>query len=263
MANTETGYSVPHRFRANLTPGVVHPLDGMPLEVVSQVQHMVSVPINYKLDEFTNYMGPTAEGSQNGYELVGTTGTATVAVSGGTAHGNITVSTSGVEDDNFVFRLDDFVINYSTTLDTWLGTRFAVSDANDMEVFWGLTTTTNDFVASLPVSGIFFSKAETDTTWTFNSRRLNVSTVDSTSFANVTIADFAQQVLLIRIHLGNITPYIYDITAGTWTVGNTIPSTDPNVPPDSVALRWHLAAETGAASAASTFVDFLLLAQVR
>lgn len=256
-----SGYSSPLRFKKNLRPGVVHPLDGLPIEIIAQLDDVVDHPIVQYFDHFTAYSGPTAEGSAAEWTLVGTTGVATVSVLG-QDYGAIELSTGTSADDNAVLRQTSMTFNYDTTNNMWVAVRLNLSDADDMEAYVGITADNGDFVAGLPAHGLFFEKAETATNWDFHVRDDGTSTENTADFTGLTIADATDMILVIRVENGNITPHVHTASTG-WISGTTVASSDANVPGTTDDMRFHVALETGAAAAGTSQIDWVLLAKER
>ena len=251
------GWSNPLRFKRNLRPGIIHPFNDLPIELVAQLRHAGDRPMMYDFEHFTKYTGPIAEGSLGGYTLLGSTGTATISSVVGADGGAIRLSTSAAEDDNAMLRLTDYSTHYSTTKRQVYAVRISLSDADDMEAFVGVSTNVANFVASLPVSGLFFEKGETATNWDFHSRDASTSTENEADFAGLTLVDDTQMTLAIRVESGHVTPYVHTDSTG-WVVGTSILSTDSNIVSSSSDLRFHLGIQTGAAATASMDIDWIL-----
>lgn len=247
------GFSNPLRFKRNLRPGAVHPLDGVPIEIVGQMQTVIDDPVAFSMDHFANYAGPLAEGTAGGYTLVGTVGTATLAHTA-EDHGKITVLTGTTEDDNFVFRNDSLTINYATDrLVIWVCS-LNLTDVDDMEFFAGITVSNSDFVAGLPASGLFFEKAETATDLDFHVRESGTSTEQTA--LGLTLVDGDELILAIRIENGAVTPYVHQSSTG-WITGTTRLSTDANMPLTTDDLLMQIAVETGNAGAEGVEMDWM------
>lgn len=252
------GYSAPLRFKKNLKPGAVHPLDGAPIEVVGQMGDLIDNGQVHSFDHFVNYAGPLAEGSAGGYTLVGTTGTATLAHTG-EDHGKITVLTGTTEDNNFVFRNDAHTVNYATDKLILWAVKLSITDANDMEFYAGLAVVAADWVATLPTDGFFFEKAETATNFDFHVRASGTSTENAADFSGLTVGDGEDVVLVIRIENGHITPYVWH--SDTWYTGTTVLSSDANVPATTADLEAQVAAETGNAGAEGAEIDWIYVSK--
>lgn len=258
MSKEQTGYSSPLRFIRNLRPGVEHPLGGIPIEVIGQMRGVLSNTVSYFFDHFTGPAGPLAEGDAGAYTLVGTTGTA-VAVIEQEDHGVLRVETGTTENDNAVWRQRAQVINYATDKLILWACRISLSDADDMEFFAGLTVSNGDFVAGLPASGLFFSKAETATQLSFQIRESGTST--TVGPLGPTLTDGGDVIIVIRVENGHVTPYIQDVATSAWTVGATTLSSDANMPLVTDDLLSHHAIETGAAAAKNAQLDWLYMSK--
>ena len=251
------GYGSPLRFKAQLRPGVDHPLDGIPIDVAGQLQNVVPSALVHSFDHFTKTSGPLAEGAaNNGYTLVGTTGVA-VATLAVDDSGKYILTTGGTENDNAVLRQTAHTINYSTSLNIIWAARIALNDVNDGEFWAGINVDNSDFVAGLPADGFFFSKAETATELSFQVRGGGTST--TVALGAPTLVDDQEYVLVIRIVNGNVTPYVYDVTAEAWTEGAVTLSTDANQPATTIDMHQHIALETGAAAALTCSIDWMYL----
>lgn len=259
-----TGFSNPLRYNTKaLVGGSPHPLEDMPIEIVSQMDDVVEDPMIVMFDHFLKYYGTLAENAAGPYRLTGTVGTATIALTPNAEYGAIRVSTSNVEDDNLMLRQTDMTFLYDTDQLTVVAARMSLSDVDDMEVFFGIAETNVDFVAALPTYGIFFEKAEAATNFDFHVRDASTSTENTADFAGVVLADDTPFVLAIRIENGNITPYMWTAATG-WVAGTTVAKTDANLPDDpGDIMQCQLGIETGAAAAAYADLDWLLLAKSR
>lgn len=260
MSSLFSGSASPWRFKANLRPGSVHPLDGIPLEVAGQVADVVACPIVHYFTHFNDYTGPLAEGTAGEWTLVGTTGTSVVALDSTVEDGVITISTSGTENDNAVLALFGQVVNNTPTSNIWVAAKFSLSDADDMEAYFGLARATVDWANALPFAGFFFEKAETATNWDFHVRDAGASTENTADFEGLVIADNTDMILAIRVSDGDVTPYVHTDANG-WITGTTVPSTDANQPISSEDLILQYAFETGAAAVRSVSTDWALVAR--
>lgn len=256
MAQNTVGYSNPLVFKRNLRPGVIHPLDGMSISHATDFDGATSNKrfIEY-FDPFLIYVGPTSEGVAGSYGLTGTVGTATITVTSTNSDGRIVINTGATEDDNFVFNQG----NHRPTIGNGdliiVAYRLSLSDVDDMEAYAGWAAFSADWVAALPAHGVFFAKAETQTSLDFHVRGSGASTTQT--FSDVTLTDNAFVELVIRIENGDITPYVYDGTK--WHIGTTVLRTDANYPSTSTALFLQLAAETGAAASKSIALDSMYM----
>lgn len=224
-----------------------HPFDRLPLTITDQVGATGAGGITWVFDHFTEWFGPIAEGTLNGWTLSGATGVSTVT-SRAVEHGIIRLAASTSANANAMLQFTDFTLLYESGSRLWFFTRIALSDANDMEAFVGISTTNTDFIAGLPADGLFFEKAETATDWDFHVRQNSTETEDTTAFS-VTLADDTFHTLGILVNAaGTVTPY-YSADSATFTAGTGQASTVATMPDSSVdVMTPHWGIEGGASS---------------
>lgn len=241
-----------------------HPLDGAPIGLVNRLS-LQGGGDGYASD-FMFWEGPTAEGTTAGWTLSGAVGTSTALVSTSAPTGALVLSTSGTADDNACLEYKGN-LHYVVGKRLWCYAKLALSDADDMEAYFGLGTPgATDFVATLPAEGIFFSKAETATKWSVQVRDGGTSTTSASNPSGLTLADATSVVIGFTVDpKGNITPYwTTDPTARSWTAGTTIVAGTANLPDDAAdELSLYFACETGATAVASMTIDWVLAAQER
>ena len=261
LSMATVGYSSPLRFRRNIRPGVQHPLDGAPIDVVAKLNGAMSDAFPFFVDDFQLYQGPLVEATTNGYELAGAVGVATAQIADDADHGRIQLITGATEDDNLAFRRNDAPILYSTTDLILVASRFNLSIVNDMEAFFGIAENVDDWVATLPDFGLFFEKAETATNFDFHVRSSGTSTENTADFTGVTLTNTTDVICVIRIENGHVTPWVWTLASG-WVSGTTVLSSDANMPSTTEQMVVTWAAETGSAAAKRVDIDWVLAGKV-
>lgn len=259
MATQVNGLSAPLVYKRNLSSGNIHPLDGIPLEIAAQVDSAGDYSIAHYFDHFTGYTGPLVEGSAGPWTLVGTTGTATITIQA-EDYGKILLTTSSVEDDNAMLRQRSMIVNYSTSESIWIAANFNVADADQTEVFFGISESNDDFMAALPTYGIFFEKAEGALNYDFHVRSGGVSTENTADFSGLLLGDQLITTLAVRIENGNVTPYVHTPSVG-WITGTTILSSDANMPASTDDMFLHFGIESGEAAIQRMEIDWALIAK--
>lgn len=249
MAET-TGYSSPLIFKRNIAPGVLHPFDGLPVEIVPRLNSGRGASgltqIAHHFDNFTNYLGPAAEGTANSWVLSGARGTATTIINQNTAIvGRLDLVTSAADNDIAMLQYTGVHTRYATASDLWFSTEINVSTSQALlgELFWGATATNSDFVTAFPTAGFFFEKGPTATNLDFHVRNGGTSTENTEDFVGLDLTNSAGLTLVVRISGGNVTPYVYQsFTTGQadqWYVGTTVLAGDANMPSTSEDLFLH------------------------
>ena len=237
------------------------PLDGLRLSAIEKVNGIWrGISMN-----MGDYNGPLAEGTDAGIILRGTVGTSLITnagVASRTKPGYIRITSSATEDDNLVLEFPNrFIYEVGSQVVCFM--KFALSDANDGEFAFGLMTPgLTDFVATQPVEGIFFEKAETAVDLDFSIRDASTSTTDTTFSNSTLLADAVYKVVGFVVDaLGNITPY-YGNSLTTLTAGTVVAAGTANLPDDAGdELAFTLVFETGAATANYVDVEYLLCMQ--
>lgn len=240
-----------------------NPLNGAPLHLVNAIG--IDGGAHGYASHFFTWEGPEAEGQDAGWVLSGATGAATVVFPTDIADGAIQLtSQTGIANTNAQLEYNGN-FHYTVGKRMWCFAKFALSDADDMEAFFGLGTPGNaDFVAGFPAEGFFFEKAETATTWDFHARDGGTSTERTSVFSGLTLADDTMVIIgFVVDDLGNIIPYwTTDDNAREWTAGTAVAAGTANIPDDAAdELSLYFGIETGASAADYMEIDWVLVAQ--
>lgn len=236
-------------------PGKV--LDGIPLQAYQDIFGWRGL-----VTDFVYFSGPVAEGTDGGIILSNAAGTATitrVTSSGRTSVGVIRLTTSNTEDDHatlefplrFVYEVGKQMVVFA---------RLAISDADDMEAFFGLFTPGDtDLVGTLPTEGIFFEKAETAVDFDFHVRDNGTSTEDTTFSGTTLFADDTFIIVGFRVsETGVITPY-YGTDINSMTAGTAVAAGTANLPDDAGdEMSLYFGIEGGASDADYMDIDWVI-----
>lgn len=238
------------------------PFDQIPLEVFGGITGWAG----YSSD-LVAYTGPVAEGTDGGIILRGTVGTSTITRAGVASRSNvgyIRATCSNTEDDNLVLEFPSYHV-YEVGVRACVFMRFALSDADDCEFGFGwMTPGVTDFVATLPVEGIYFSKAETAVDLDFTVRDNSTSTTDTTFSNSTLLADATMVIVGFTIdNSGNITPW-YGTSINALTAGTVVAAGTANLPDDAGdEMSFTVVLETGAATANYVDIDWIVSLQER
>lgn len=238
-----------------VNPGKV--LDGIPLQAYQDIFGWRGY-----VSDFVYYEGPVAEGTDGGIILSNAAGTATitrVTATGRTTNGVIRLTVSTTEDDHATLEFPLRFI-YEAGKQMVVFARFAISDADDMEAFFGLATPGDtDWVASLGVEGIFFEKAETAVDFDFHVRDNSTSTEDTTFSGTTLFADDTFIIVGFRVlESGVIIPY-YGTDINSMTAGTSVSASDANLPNDvGDELSLYFAIEGGSTDADYMDIDWVV-----
>lgn len=241
-----------------------HALTGLPLEVAGLIGEDLTSGVNGYASHFNRWEGPTADAAApgtGGWFAVSVDGLAGAAesidVRDSATHGVLRIQTNAADNDNTNIFLNGTGFKYTVGKRLWFLARVAPQTANDGELFFGLAIEgATDPINTQPTDGLFFSKAETDTTMTFNVRKNATSTtktaLDTSAMANDTFHTYG----FFVDEVGNISiSYDGDEVA-------TVASTDTNLPNDE-DLTIILGVQTGSAATRYMDVDYVVAYQER
>lgn len=240
-----------------------HVLHGVPWGLVQQAHTLFSVDrVSGFASDFHTYGGPPTSGSLGGWEL-------TEIASGGTnrvdvddsVNGILRIATGSSDNDLENLQLQGESFKYILGKRLWCAARLAVTDADDGEAWFGLATADTSLIAGV-VDGIYFSKTETGTDFTFN---LTQDSVTTSAACGLTLTDSGFVVLGFAVDTGGVITMFAedDATAGSATLtGGTVMDLSDDVPTDE-ELTLGFAIQTGAASSKSLLVDWVVVAQER
>ena len=222
-------------------------------------------------DDFLIYTGPLTGAACTGGWQVADTGTGVVG-SGipGTpdtsGYGFLSVGSGASDDDCTIIMLCGEAMKYVVGKQMWAFARVKLSDADDMEAFWGLAASSAVAVDTAAEflgvdDGIYFEKAETATAFDFHARKNDASS--ELTAVTATLADATYRIMGFSVSsAGAIT--VYDGT--TWedlAVVGTIAAGTANIPND-VALTLYFGNQSGAAAQSDTIVvDWYVIGQER
>ncbi len=239
--------------------GANHRFNGLPLEVVGQIGQAGTSGIQTVFDHFYSWKGPAGHvtAPAAGWFVEGSNNSESATALASTQFGVLQLST-GTVDNNFIqMRLAGEAFRYVSGKRLWCFARFAMSDADDMETYFGLSLTDTNFLDTLPTDGIFFEKAETATSFDFHARQNGTST-ERTAIAG-TLADDTYIELGFTVNpYGSIIPW-YN---GTALNASVVGASNANIPDDE-DLTIILGCQTGAAAANTINLDWLLVGQER
>lgn len=255
MGHTREIWAFPEFNMANGSP---HPFTNLPWQLLASINSISGV--RGMAMDMTYYPGPTAEGTDAGITLSGVTGVATVTrTAANNTGGTIRLTTGAALDANANLEIP-LQLGVVTDQELWCFARLAVSDADDMDMHFGLGTPgTTDWVAALPAEGLFFVLTEGAATVDFVRRDASTSTEQASDL--VTLADDTFVILgFHRNTAGVLTPYsgtnAFNLTASTASNSTT------NLPDDAAdELSLFFNVETGASQADYVEVDWVIAAQ--
>jgi hypothetical protein len=247
-----------------------HPFNNLPAHIRSQIGSSGNNGHKIFFEDFYTFPGgadPTVEAAMDaGWALVGTTDTATWELRQEQANGVLRCLVGAAAGGNSVTRLHNYLWLYDSTKDFWCFARMALSDANDMTVYFGMTSSNNDFVAGLPADGMFFEKHETATDFDFHVRKDGTSTENALDFS-ATLADDTYFTIGFKVSgtgkggNGGIIPYL-SVDSATFTAGTETLSTVANVPDAATDLMYpQLGIETGASAADYVDLDWIMIVE--
>lgn len=268
---SRVGYSNPLAFKRNARGGVLHPFDGLPIEVVGQIGvNGISGYRTVYFNHMDRWEGPagtnlatTTEGGWTATIIAAGAGNAgAITVRDSAEYGVLRLTTDNAAGDNINLQLDGSSVRYRNNKRMVVAARLAIVDADATVVMFGLALENlTDFVAALPTDGIFFEKAATATNFDFQVRQDGTST-ENTAALNLTLTDNTFVTLgFLVTEAGHIRPFTIAST-GTVTYGTTVAATNANIPDDE-DLALFLGIETSSAAGQSVDVDWMLVAVER
>lgn len=199
MADTATMMGGPMLFRSSSHSG---PLEGVPLEIASQLGSDGLGGIQYYFNHFHRWEGPALDAASPGtggwictsVDGGGDAGES-IAVRDSAQYGVLRIVTNDADNDNTQLQLKGSGIRYVPGKQLWFGIRLAPQDADDGEIGFGLIIESDvDMLNTLPTDGLFFEKAETATAMDFHARKNGTSTektaLDTTAMADDTFRTY-------------------------------------------------------------------------
>lgn len=237
-----------------------HPFSGLPISIVTQIGEDGLGGVQYYFNHFHQWEGPTAEGSAGGWTLSGVTGAGTVVLTN-TRHGSIQLTADGTANADPTLALGSATLGadflYTLGKRIWCFARLAVSDANLMEVFFGLGTpdTEPTVTNTFPSDGIFFEKASTATDFDFHVRKDGAST-ETVGATGLTLTDGGYAVIGFMV---DVNGYIIPYANGTARTAAVVAPTNANVPDAAADVMQFMVGFRQASK--NIDLDWLLIAQ--
>jgi hypothetical protein len=163
-----------------------HPFDQCPTAPLDRISSISGY--HYYLEHFETYEGPagnTGNTITDGW-LLGDTNTAVIAIDAAAQFGALNMATAGAENDSVFLMRPGGQWAYTAGKRLWCFAKFNLTDANDMDAYFGLradatTEAAIDTIAEniAVANGVFFEKAETATQFDFHTRNTSVGTEDT------------------------------------------------------------------------------------
>lgn len=242
-----------------------HPFTGMPQHFAAQIS---SMGFHGYVNDFHSWEGAVGDSA-----APGTGGWIVTSVDGGgdagevidvkdsTTYGALRILSNDADNDSTQIQLNGSAFKYVAGKRLWFFTRWAVQDADDSEVGFGLVIeTATDMIGTAPTDGLYFEKAETATAMDFHVRKDDAET-ESTLLGG-TLSDDTYRIQGFVVNTdGSIT--VYDGTdIEAMTVVATIAATNANLPTDEdLTIAYHV--QTGAAATRYLDIDWVLCVQER
>lgn len=260
MASKEqSGYPSPLVFTRNLRPGVLYPVDGIPIDAFTQLNDVrpseIGTTMVQALDHFNLYQGPLVAATLNGYTVVGT-GTPIAKIVPTRQKGVIGLDTSAAGADSNTLRQEGMTVVYDTSRLVVYAAKLNLQVVATTALLAGLANST-DTVVTLPTDGLFFAKSAVGTELEFHVRAGGTSSVQTLP---LTLVDAQDVIVAFRVEAGGITPYVKDVSAESWVEGVGVPSTDANIPV-SVDMLQHMGIENGTAASSTLELDYQYVAE--
>lgn len=246
-----------------------HPFDQCPIGALDQISSLSGY--HYYADDFHTYTGgasATGDTVTGGWLLADTNASA-ITCEADAQFGKLKLTTAGAENDSAFLQLAGAQWKYVVGKRLWCFAKFNISDANDMDVFFGLvsgvtTEAAFDTIGEILAldDGIYFEKAETATQFDFHTRKNDVSTEDTlvtTAFDD----GVTDRIIGFSVSTAGVISAWDGTTMDNLTEVATRAAGVATIPND-VALSLTFGFENGAgADAEDMTIDWVLVAQER
>lgn len=206
------------------------PFENLPIEIVTQIGVDGLTGIQHYFNHFHQWEGPVAEGSAGGWTLSGATGAATVVLTN-TRHGEIILTGDATAGASPTLALGSATLGmdfrYVVGKQLWMAARFYLGAVATTEVFLGFGTadTAPTVTGTLPADGLFFHKASTATTMSFQARKDGTGT-DKAAVSG-TLVDATYTILAMYV---DPTGNIHVFQDGVEKTGGFIQAGTANIP---------------------------------